>query len=193
MWREAAVNAWRPNPRLQRTRFALLRSPLSRKPLGAAKSPGWWRSCLFALLGQVLVAGRIGALSTTIDSYGLYRDLPDGTGVELVRQAETVEVQMHMSLGFHFTTSGLRAGEQITLRKVVVHPEMHLPDGSVETTYTRELNPIVRSDGSIAGFQGFGFDHPYEVVSGQWTIEVWYGDQKLAAKTFTVTKPKRKN
>ena len=24
-----------PNPRLQRTRFALLRSPLSRKPLGA--------------------------------------------------------------------------------------------------------------------------------------------------------------
>ena len=24
----------RPNPRLQRTRFALLRSPLSRKPLG---------------------------------------------------------------------------------------------------------------------------------------------------------------
>ena len=26
-----------PNPRLQRTRSALLRSPLSRKPLGAAK------------------------------------------------------------------------------------------------------------------------------------------------------------
>jgi len=25
-----------PNPRLQRTRFALLRSPLSRKPLGTA-------------------------------------------------------------------------------------------------------------------------------------------------------------
>jgi hypothetical protein len=26
-----------PNPRLQRTRFALLRSPLSRKPLGDPK------------------------------------------------------------------------------------------------------------------------------------------------------------
>jgi hypothetical protein len=27
-----------PNPRLQRTRSALLRSPLSRKPLGSAKA-----------------------------------------------------------------------------------------------------------------------------------------------------------
>jgi len=28
-----------PNPRLQRTRFALLRSPLSRKPLGDREQP----------------------------------------------------------------------------------------------------------------------------------------------------------
>jgi len=31
-----------PNPRLQRTRFALLRSPLSRKPLGARGLVAWW-------------------------------------------------------------------------------------------------------------------------------------------------------
>jgi hypothetical protein len=29
------MSKW-PNPRLQRTRFALLRSPLSRKPLGGS-------------------------------------------------------------------------------------------------------------------------------------------------------------
>jgi hypothetical protein len=98
---------------------------------------------------------------------------------------------MHINFGFHFTTSGLRPGEQITLRKVVTHPLIRKPDGSVETSYEREIKTTVRSDGTVAGFQGFGFDHPYELVAGKWTIEVWFEGQQLAAKTFTVTRPKR--
>jgi hypothetical protein len=106
--------------------------------------------------------------------------------VELIRQTDTIEASLKATFGFHFSLAGLKPGEEIVLRKVVVHPPIRNDAGDVSTGYEREMPTVVRHDGTIAGFQGFGFDHPYELVAGKWTIEVWRGSQKLAAKTFTV-------
>ncbi len=126
--------------------------------LGAALLPGRTQVGLAAAIAGVFRTTWLPAqsASTRIDSFGIYRDLPGGKGMELVRQTDTIEAQLHISLGFHFTTSGLQPGERILVRKVVTHPPIHKPDGTVETSYDLEQKPVVRSDGTIAGFQGFG-------------------------------------
>ena len=37
-------------------------------------------------------------------------------------------------------------------------------------------------------FTGFGLDHDEEILEGQWAIEIWVGDEKLASQTFNVTR-----
>jgi hypothetical protein len=35
---------------------------------------------------------------------------------------------------------------------------------------------------------GYGLDQPWELLAGNWIIEFWNGDQKLAEQSFSVTK-----
>ena len=34
--------------------------------------------------------------------------------------------------------------------------------------------------------RGYGFDEPWEVVPGTWTLEIWQGDRKLLEKSFEI-------
>jgi Domain of unknown function (DUF3859) len=177
------------NPRLQRTR---LRSPLSRKLFGAS-SPRWLRVAAFtwALQAAVLpaVATAKGA-EAKIDAFGVFReaDVDGGRNTVLVRQTDTLEACAQTLFGYHVIIQGLRPGSQLTFRKVITHPAMHKPDKSISTGYERQQTATVRSDGTVGTFQGYGLDEKYECVPGLWTIEFWYERQKLAAKTFTLTK-----
>jgi len=197
----------RPNPRLQRTRAALLllslpggpvssggsrRAPLRRQPLGASATR--WLRVLASVCGFVAVGltsrARAQTMEAKIDAFGIFREIEaeGGRNVVLVRQTETLEACTQTRFGYHVVIGGLRPGSQITFRKVVKYPPMRKPDKSTSTGYESSQTTTVRSDGTVGTFQGYGLDERYECVPGSWTIEYWYGQIKLVTKTFSLTK-----
>jgi hypothetical protein len=74
------------------------------------------------------------------------------------------------------------------LRKVLIHPEMTLPDGSTTTGYDRPFKGKVEAQ-AVTGFDGYGFHEDYELVEGDWIFQVWYQDQKLVERKFYTVQP----
>ena len=78
----------------------------------------------------------------------------------------------------------------VDLRRVLKHPEMTLPDGSVSTgsDYIMKGKVKVTANQAIA-YTGYGLDEDYELVEGDWVFEIWYQDKKLVEQTFTTYWP----
>lgn len=69
------------------------------------------------------------------------------------------------------------------LRKVLIHPEMTLPDGSKTTGWDQTFKGKVKSQ-QVIGFDGYAFNEDYELVEGDWIFQVWYKDKKLIERKF---------
>jgi len=76
----------------------------------------------------------------------------------------------------------------VDLRRVLKHPEMILPDGSVSTGSDYMIKGRVNSNQVIA-YTGYGLDEDYELVEGDWIFEIWYQDKKLIEQKFTTYRP----
>ena len=76
----------------------------------------------------------------------------------------------------------------IELRKVLVHPEMTLPDGSRSTGSDRVFKGRAFA-GQVLGFDGYAFNEDYELVEGDWTFQIWFGEHLLVEQTFTMYWP----
>ena len=74
------------------------------------------------------------------------------------------------------------------IRRVLKHPEMTLPDGAVTTGSDFMLKRKVSSN-QVISYTGYGLDEDYELVEGEWSIEIWYGDNKLIDQKFITYKP----
>jgi hypothetical protein len=71
----------------------------------------------------------------------------------------------------------------VDIRKVLIHPEMTLPNGSVSTGWDR----VVRARTSISqviAFDGYTFSEDYELVEGDWVFQIWFKDQLLVEQKF---------
>jgi len=71
----------------------------------------------------------------------------------------------------------------VDLKQVLKHPEMTLPDGSVSTGAEIPFKGKVSSNQSI-GYIGYGFDEDYELVEGDWILEIWHQDKKMIEQKF---------
>ena len=76
----------------------------------------------------------------------------------------------------------------VDLRRVLKHPEMTLPDGSVSTGSDSPMKGKVSVNQAI-GYTGYGFDEDYELVEGDWIFEIWHQDKKLLEQKFTTYWP----
>ena len=74
------------------------------------------------------------------------------------------------------------------LRRVLKHPPMTLPDGSVSTGSDYMIKGKVSSSQAI-GYTGYGLDEDYEMVEGDWIFEIWFQDNKMIEQTFTTYWP----
>lgn len=78
----------------------------------------------------------------------------------------------------------------VDLRRVLKHPAMTLPDGSVSTGSDFMVKRKISSNQVIA-YTGYGLDEDYELVEGDWSFEIWYQDEKLIEQKFTTYKPEK--
>lgn len=108
----------------------------------------------------------------------------------ITRQTKVIEARVGTTFGFRFTVSGLEPGTNVTLRKVVKYPPMRLPDGTTSQGYTTNIGPTpVDGEGRIGFVEGYTLESEYELVTGRWTMEIWYGSQKLVSQDFDVVAP----
>lgn len=78
------------------------------------------------------------------------------------------------------------------LRKVLIHPEMTLPDGSTSAGWDRTFRSRI-SVGQVIAFDGYAFNEEYELVEGDWTFQIWFKDQMMVEQKFTTYWPKEAN
>ncbi len=110
----------------------------------------------------------------------------DPLAVTLIRSTDRIEACLGTEFGFRVDVSGLVPGSTATLDKVVTTPPIQKPDGKVLHGYTLDFPAVVPESGVLIAYEGYGFDHDYELVPGSWTIEIWMSGKKLASRTFTV-------
>ena len=150
-------------------------------------------------------SGYIAAQTPTIDrvnvtEYGIYTsdnlrpDKPseDGvknttiTNVKLAARTHQVPLQKGVQFGFRFVIEGSPAKATVPVRTVIIYPGdgAHMP-GSAEPMRSTTWN-----DNDPIGpelYYGYTLEDDWELIPGNWTLELWVGDKKLASQTFTVT------
>ena len=79
----------------------------------------------------------------------------------------------------------------VDLRRVLKHPPMNLPDGSVSMGSDYMIKGRV-SVNQVIAYTGYGLDEDYELVEGDWVFEIWHKDKKLIEQKFTTYRPDEK-
>jgi len=162
---------------------------------------------LFLLFLLAFATGDVGAQALQVDrievvEYGIYtvslvhaeRDAKgilqsSLSNIQHVETTRMVPAKIGVRFGFRFVVVGTPKDAKVTLRKITHFPPGGLqPPGSKEAL-SRSETTMTRTIGGEARYTDYGFDDPWELVPGPWTIELWYGDRKLASQSFTVFKP----
>jgi hypothetical protein len=112
--------------------------------------------------------------------------------LEIAEQTDRIPLVKGTYFAYRYRLMGFPKEEAkkpaIELRKVLVHPEMALPDGSTATGSDRVFKGRA-SVGQVIGFDGYAFNEDYELVEGDWTFQIWYRDHMLVEQTFTTYWP----
>jgi hypothetical protein len=136
--------------------------------------------------------------------YGLFRgrgagwtstDKEAGTGklirkpkLEFVKQTDRVPLRKGVYFGYKYWLKIDPDKYRAELRRVLIHPEMTLPDGSKVSRSERTLKKRT-THGIVTALDGYALSEDYELVEGDWTFQLWYEDILLVEQTFTSYRP----
>jgi hypothetical protein len=169
----------------------------------------WGAACMLLLsafrleaaetITAVQDAGIVQTISGRVTRYGLYEvlrtgslvDKPDtNTGkthsastIQLTEQTDRVPIRKGNYFGFQTRIEPLSGKSFIKLKKVVTHPQMVLPDGSIKTGY--QVDEIKKVSSRVAfTTSGYSLDEDYELVAGEWVFQYWFEEELLVEKRF---------
>jgi len=109
--------------------------------------------------------------------------------VQLARQTRIIPLQKGVHFGFHYAIVGTPDGAPVQLRMVTLYPPGGLHNPAVATPILRSEFSVTRSiGGRQESYHGVALDYDWGLVSGDWTLEIWYGDRKLASEVFTLVR-----
>lgn len=69
-------------------------------------------------------------------------------------------------------------------RRVLIHPEMTLPDGSRVTRSERKFRKKA-TQGIVTAIDAYALSEDYELVEGDWIFQLWYQSKMLVEAKFT--------
>ncbi|MBM3622638.1 MAG: DUF3859 domain-containing protein [Alphaproteobacteria bacterium] len=174
------------------------------------RSRRWLFGALAALaaLAMVFVAGGASAQVGKLDRLeviqsGLYsanvarRDSSPGTPTgkasivdkpSFYSDESRVPAQLGVRFGFQYRLIGSPQGREARLRGVwhIPAPGITNPvSGNIYRQSARDFTALI-GDTQI---HGYGFDQPWEIVEGEWVLEIWHNERLLASRSFVVGKP----
>jgi len=106
--------------------------------------------------------------------------------IKLLPSPPAVSARVGVGFGIRFRSFGDHNGTQAPLRSVWKIPEPGIHNPTNGNTYRQSVADFTTTIGGTH-WRGYGFDEPWEVVPGTWTIEIWQGERKLIEKSFTIT------
>jgi len=106
------------------------------------------------------------------------------------RTTERIPLIKGKYMAYQYRLSNLD-GRMVKLRRVLKHPEFHLPDGKVSNGSDFTINKKLER-GEVFAYDAYAFNEDYEMVEGEWTFQIWYGDEMLIEQTFETYWPDEK-
>ncbi|RJP84583.1 MAG: DUF3859 domain-containing protein [Desulfobacteraceae bacterium] len=160
-------------------------------------------AALFALTYFPADCGAFRMVSGTITQAGIYeaesvkkieaKETTAGytstaTGMKLVKTTDTIPAQLGITFGFEFVLIGLEPNKPFSLKKIISHPKITKPDGSVSEGYEMMITEKADAFGTFKDISGYIFNNAFEIQPGEWKFTMMYGNEKLIEKTFMVVK-----
>jgi len=118
------------------------------------------------------------------DSLGI--NTATGSNIRHTATLRTIPAQIGTTFGFQFRIVGKPYDAPIDLRGVVKFPSPGMIVPSSTTPVAQDQFKIQTRIGEPAYFS-YTIEDSFELVPGVWTMEIWHGDRRLGAQTFTLT------
>lgn len=145
-------------------------------------------------------AGKTAAPSGRILRAGIFSKVSGGSIIEsadtstgkalsrlvmtFIRETDRIPIKKDTILGYQYRLSNLPDTPTVQLRRILRHPEFRLPDGSVNTGSDYIINKRVEHN-EVFAYDVYALNENYEMVEGEWTFQIWYGDHLLVQQKFT--------
>jgi hypothetical protein len=99
----------------------------------------------------------------------------------------TIPAQQGVRFGFRFVVVGAPAGTVVPLHMVTIFPPPGLTNPATQQLKAQSEYDTNAPIGAT-WYKGYSFTNDWEVLPGNWTMQVWYQGRKLAEQTFTVVR-----
>lgn len=158
-------------------------------------------ACLFLLVASPLVATNVTKIE--IVEYGIYTSEIVGTvhapsttsgkynlvkNVKLVEKTTKIPATKGTKFGLFYIIHGDIEGEDVKITEVVRFPNPGYRDPKTGKRFLKSEFSSMKTIGS-KNFVAGTFAEDWDLFPGTWLIQLWYKDQKLAEKAFTIFKP----
>lgn len=106
----------------------------------------------------------------------------------IVTQTNRIPAKLGTLFGVTFEVSGLDAkqGAIVDILTTWSHPPMTKPDKTASTGFSFISPQIVTADGRVLFWVGYRFENEYELVAGDWRLELSYGGKTLLSQVFII-------
>ncbi len=107
------------------------------------------------------------------------------TGLKLLQQTRVMHLRKDLHFGFRFTLVGSPKDAAVELRMITNYPQPGAKPPDAAAPILRDESKRKFAIGSSI-YRGFTIGQDWYMIPGDWTLEIWYGDQKLTSQTFTL-------
>lgn len=111
------------------------------------------------------------------------------SGPEPVSETTRIPAAIGTRFGVGFVLKGSPAGHVVAYRLGFRYPPQSLTNPETRTTTFEWKSPAYSCAMEKPCFAGYPLSHPWELVPGEWTIEIWVEGRKLFEKSFELFQP----
>ena len=143
---------------------------------------------------------------TRIMQYGIYKvegqgrqvfspDVPNNKQtlhsrpIVFLKETNRIPAVLGVQFGYTFEIAGLRPDTDVDLVAITSYPPIKSPDGKEKTKHTWSSRRRSSNQGTLTSFVGYHFEEPYELATGNWTMEIWSDGKPLLRKEFVIFDP----
>ena len=112
--------------------------------------------------------------------------ITSGKNITIKETTERIPATMGINFGFHYLVMSAE-DKNIVLDVKVLHPPLTNPN-TQETKVSDEWQERAHCL-MFKGFEGWTFDNDWELVPGEWIVQIYYKGEKLVEKSFVIYKP----
>ena len=109
--------------------------------------------------------------------------------VEFYARTNRVPARIGTRFGMRYVVVGSPQDQNVGVRVVWKLPAPGLRNPKTGNVYRETNEDVTKTIGYRDSLTGYRFDDDWELVPGDWTLELWAGGRMLATRTYTVYRP----